>query len=182
MKPIISYLNGARLKKGLTLSKINKLTSTRMADVWFNHRTQWQLPTMEAYNKLVQIIGNEFLYKEYSEIKLEFEKISDDLKKNNRFFEPLEKFKMNVLNFSQEGMITSNFDHDTVKPEKLTRILVKTCSRPDDLVIVPFAGSGTECAMSILEGRRFYGYEIEEKYVNISNKRVKEILRKPQLF
>ena len=33
------------------------------------------------------------------------------------------------------------------KPEALTRALMLTCSRPNDLVLVPFAGSGTECAM-----------------------------------
>ena len=77
---------------------------------------------------------------------------------------------------------TGNYDHDTVKPEKLTRILIKTCSRENDLVIVPFAGSGTECAMSIKENRNFVGYEITEKHVNMSNKRVKKILDNPPLF
>ena len=49
-------------------------------------------------------------------------------------------------------------------------------------MIVPFAGSGTEVAMSIKEGRRAIGFDIEEKYCQMSNKRVSEILRKPELF
>jgi site-specific DNA-methyltransferase (adenine-specific) len=77
---------------------------------------------------------------------------------------------------------TGDYDHDTVKPEKLTRILIKACSRENDLIIVPFAGSGTECAMAIKENRNFVGYEITKKHVDMSNKRVKKLLDNPPLF
>jgi DNA modification methylase len=77
---------------------------------------------------------------------------------------------------------TSKYDHDTIKPEKLTRILINTCSRKNDLIAVPFAGSGTECAMSAKEGRSFIGFDIEKKYVDMSNERAQTILREPQLF
>ena len=70
-----------------------------------------------------------------------------------------------VLNFSNEqAKIGAKYDHDTVKPETLTRALILTCSRPDDLVVVPFAGSGTECAMAVKEGRKTIGFEITEKH------------------
>ncbi len=46
----------------------------------------------------------------------------------------------------------------------------------------PFAGSGTECAMSVKENRNFVAYEITEKHVIMSNKRVKKILDNPPLF
>ena len=48
--------------------------------------------------------------------------------------------------------------------------------------IIPFAGSGTECAMSVKDGRNFIAFEIEEKYVKMSNDRVQNILRQPSLF
>ena len=51
-----------------------------------------------------------------------------------------------------------------------------------DLAIVPFSGSGTEVAMSVKEGRRAIGYDIESKYVEMSNRRVQAILMKPELF
>ena len=93
-----------------------------------------------------------------------------------------EEYKMDVLRVSQEGHITGEYDHDTVKPEKLTRILIKTCSREGDLVVVPFAGSGTECAMSAKEKRPFIAYEITKKHVDMANKRAKRILSEPELF
>jgi DNA modification methylase len=55
---------------------------------------------------------------------------------------------------------TGNYDHDIVKPEKLTRILIKTCSRENDLVVIPFAEVVQECEMSAKENRNFVGFEI----------------------
>ena len=88
-----------------------------------------------------------------------------------------------ILNFSNEAVKVGNkYDHDTVKPETLTRALMQTCSRKGDVLIVPFAGSGTECAMGIKEGLTVYGFEISEKHTNTSNKRIREIVRNPELF
>jgi len=47
---------------------------------------------------------------------------------------------------------------------------------------VPFAGSGTECAMSVKENRNFVGFEITKKHVDMSNKRVNKIYDNPPLF
>ena len=52
----------------------------------------------------------------------------------------------------------------------------------NDLVVVPFAGSGTECAMAVKEGRKTIGFEITEKHAKMSNDRVQNILRQPSLF
>lgn len=88
-----------------------------------------------------------------------------------------------ILRFSNEATKTgAKYDHDTVKPETLTRALILTCSRKNDLVVVPFSGSGTECAMSVKEKRRFVGFEISEKHANMSNERVKQQLQNPELF
>jgi site-specific DNA-methyltransferase (adenine-specific) len=123
---------------------------------------------------------------QYNLIPNKNKKKYEDLRKEHndlkRPFNPNEKYKMDVLRVSQEGHITGNYDHETVKPEKLTRILIKTCSRENDLLIIPFSGSGTECAMSAKENRNFVGYEITKKHVEMSNKRVKKILSQPYLF
>jgi site-specific DNA-methyltransferase (adenine-specific) len=77
---------------------------------------------------------------------------------------------------------TGNHEHDTPKPEKLTREIILISSRPNDLILVPFAGSGTECAMAIKENRNFIGFEINEKHVNYGNKRTDNIKAQPSLF
>ena len=88
-----------------------------------------------------------------------------------------------ILRFSNEATKTgAKYDHETVKPETLTRALIMTCSRENDLVVVPFAGSGTEVAMAIKEGRNAIGFDIEEKYVEMGNKRTNIIKAQPSLF
>lgn len=130
--------------------------------------------TKEMYQKL-QTWCEPYLTKEYEQLRSEYEQLRRHF--NNRFN------LQEVLNFSNEASKTgSKYDHDTVKPETLTRALILTCSRPSDLVIVPFAGSGTECAMSAKEARNFIGFDIESKYVEMANKRCKQHLAQQRLF
>ena len=127
--------------------------------------------TKEMYEKL-QKWCYPYLRKEYEELRKEYEELRRPFNNALHLGDVIR-----LPNYE-----TSKYDHDTVKPEKLTRALINTCSRKNDLVIVPFAGSGTECAMSVKEGRRFIGFEIESKYVKIGQERVDKILKQPTLF
>jgi DNA modification methylase len=130
--------------------------------------------TKEMYQKL-QAWCNPYLKKEYEELRKEYEELRRPFNNSLHLQE--------VLNFSNEAVKVGNkYDHDTVKPETLTRALILTCSRQNDLVVVPFAGSGTECAMSAKEGRNTIGFEITPKHAEMSNKRLQNILRQPSLF
>jgi len=92
-----------------------------------------------------------------------------------RKFNIQEKYKTNVLRISQEGHKTGNYDHDTVKPELLSRILIDATTQKNDLVVIPFSGSGTECAMAKKENRNYIGFDIEKKYVDMANNRCRNI-------
>jgi len=76
----------------------------------------------------------------------------------------------------------NNFEHETVKSEEQTRAMILTCSRPNDIVCVPFAGSGTECAMAAKEKRLFVGFETNLDHVMTARKRVADVLSQPTLF
>jgi DNA modification methylase len=127
--------------------------------------------TKEMYEKL-QKWCYPYLRKEYEVLRKEYEVL-------RRPFENIMKFGDVIRIPNYEG---GKHEHDTPKPEKLTRTFILTSSRPNDLILVPFAGSGTECAMSAKENRNFIGFEITKKYVDMSNKRVKKILDNPPLF
>lgn len=124
----------------------------------------------------------EHIYNLINKPKKPYKDLIDIYNNQLRYFN--NKFNLQeVLNFSNEQVKTgAKYDHDTVKPETLTRALILTCSRVNDLVVVPFAGSGTECAMAVKEGRRTIGFEITEKHAKMSNDRVQNILRQPSLF
>lgn len=181
--PIIEYMKDQKRKikeyfKMATDNEfndyINKLTDTKsvVSRHYFTY-SQWVFPTAEIYAKL-QTVNNEVFKKEYEVFKKEYEKLRRPFNNFKKLFD--------VMRFDQEAHITTNYDHDTCKPETLTRVLILTCSRQNDLILVPFAGSGTECAMSIQEGRNTIGFDITEKYVKMSNDRIKSILNKPELF
>jgi len=129
-------------------------------------------PTQKDWELIQTIIKSN---KKYEELRKEYEHLRRPF---NNVFKLQE-----VLNFSNEQAKTgAKYDHDTVKPETLTRAIILTCSRENDLVVVPFAGSGTECAMSVKEKRNFVGYEITEKHAKMAQDRANKILKEPTLF
>lgn len=134
-------------------------------------KTKPTMITKEMYLKL-QKWCNPYLSKDYKELRKEYEELrrpfNNYLKLSDHWF------------FTQGN--SNSFDHDTVKPEKMTRVIINTCSRKNDLVLVPFAGSGTECAMAAKEGREFIGFDIEPKYVEMANDRCSEHLKQTSLF
>lgn len=58
-------------------------------------------------------------------------------------------------------------DHPTQKPLNLSERLVEHFCPQDGLVLIPFAGSGSECVAAFNKGRRFIGIEINSLYCQI---------------
>ncbi len=65
-----------------------------------------------------------------------------------------------------------NTDHPTQKPEKLIAKLILASSRPDDIVLDPFLGSGTSAVVARKLGRRYIGIEQNLEYCCWSLKRL----------
>src|SRR5205814_7022460 len=62
--------------------------------------------------------------------------------------------------------------HPTQKPEALLARVILAASRPDDLVLDPFCGTGTTGAVARRLGRRFIGFEREVSYTTAAEKRL----------
>jgi len=72
-----------------------------------------------------------------------------------------------------QGETKRHNTHPCIKPIKLMAYLVTMGSRPGDLVLDPFAGSGSTCiAAKMLGGRRFIGIEREADYCRIAEARL----------
>ena len=54
--------------------------------------------------------------------------------------------------------------HGCQMPEQVLGRVIKACSNPGDLVLDPFAGSGTTLAVAKKLGRRFLGFELSPEY------------------
>lgn len=66
-----------------------------------------------------------------------------------------------------------NTDHPTQKPEKLLAKIVLASTNPDDLILDPFAGSGTTAVVAKKLGRKFTVVECDERYSLLALKRLK---------
>ncbi len=75
----------------------------------------------------------------------------------------------NVLFFKRAGR---RREHPTEKPEEMLRYLIGKSSEPGELVLDPFAGSGTTCRAAKDLGRRFLGIEIDRRYAEIARQRL----------
>jgi DNA modification methylase len=66
-------------------------------------------------------------------------------------------------------------NHPTVKPIALMKYLIKLVMPPNGIVLDPFAGSGTTLVAAKKLGFNYIGFEIEEQYIEIINKRLSTI-------
>jgi len=69
--------------------------------------------------------------------------------------------------------------HSTQKPEALLARVILASSRPDDLVLDPFCGSGTTGAVAKRLGRRFIGIERERAYAAAAQARIAAVTPLP---
>jgi modification methylase len=69
--------------------------------------------------------------------------------------------------------------HPTQKPEALLARVILATSRPDDLVLDPFCGTGTTGAVAKRLGRRFIGVERERTYAAAAQARMAAVVPLP---
>ena len=189
------YFKGVLKVIGKTKTAIIEELGSRVDHCLRWSSSQWLMPTEETYRDLVntynlreRMDGCGFM--EFDELKEIHQAYVDDydkemaqLDERRRFFDNYLKLS-DVFVFSQESVTTGKYDHPTVKPEKLTRSIINTTTRLGDLVVVPFVGSGTECAMAVKDGRDFIGFEINPKHIQTANDRILELVStvQPSLF
>lgn len=67
--------------------------------------------------------------------------------------------------------------HATQKPEALLRRILLACSKPGDLVLDPFFGSGTTGAVAKQMGRHWIGIEREAEYIAVATDRINAVTK-----
>ena len=64
--------------------------------------------------------------------------------------------------------------HPTEKPVPLLTDLITAVTKPGDLILDPFAGSGSTLVAAKKTGRRFVGIELDELYYERARRRIEE--------
>lgn len=74
------------------------------------------------------------------------------------------------------GMIRQNNEergqHPTQKPVGVMQWVLDLATKPDDIILDPFAGSGTTGVACLRLGRRFIGIERDAKYAAVARERI----------
>ena len=134
------------------------------------NKSEPSMMTKEMYQKL-QKWCHPYLRREYEDLRREYEDLRREYEDLRRPFDNFNNFGDVIHLPNYDG---GKYKHPTIKPEALTRALILTCSKESDLILIPFAGSGTECVVSKKENREFIGFEIDEKYHAVAMERLSD--------
>ena len=65
--------------------------------------------------------------------------------------------------------------HSTQKPQELLYKIILSSTKPGDVVLDPFFGTGTTGAIAKRLGRNYIGLERDAKYIEVAKKRIEEV-------
>lgn len=72
--------------------------------------------------------------------------------------------------------------HPAPFPEELPYRLIQMYSFKGDVILDPFAGSGTTCLVALKAGRHYVGYDVDQNYVKLAEKRIIKYRNQIELF
>lgn len=126
--------------------------------------------------------SKDYIYKQIREPYKSQERLKHKITKNGKVWTPNPEGRMAGDVWSFPTLAGRRFrdekvDHPTQKPLSISRRLVKHFSNEEDLVLVPFVGSGSECVAAVIEGRHYLGFELNPKYIEIAEGRIAQAVR-----
>lgn len=169
--PFSKYLRSEFKLAKITNQDVSKLFPSRTGGLTgrvFNWLKGATIITKKQYLKIRDYTNNEYLRKEYEELRKEHEELRRPFNNSYKLTD--------VLRASQESYVSNRYDHETIKPLVLTKKLIKVTTRDDSIVLIPFGGSGTEVEACIANERKYFCYEINEKYYTIIRERERKAL------
>ena len=72
--------------------------------------------------------------------------------------------------------------HFATYPEKLVEPCILAGSKPGDIVLDPFNGSGTTGVVAMKLGRKYIGCELNPEYVNLTKERFEKIFEQTDIY
>jgi len=123
---------------------------------------------------------NDFTYHEIREPYKSQKRLKNKITKNGRVWKPNPNGRLAGDVWSFPTLAGNRFanektDHPTQKPLALCGRLVRHFSNEEDMVFIPFAGSGSECVSCFENNRNFLATEINPEYIQIANERLAKL-------
>jgi site-specific DNA-methyltransferase (adenine-specific) len=83
----------------------------------------------------------------------------------------------NPISDVQPWHYSGNHGHPTEKSVETLKPIIEAFTKSGDLVLDPFAGSGSSLIAAALQRRRYIGIELEEKYCDLARRRLAGVAR-----
>ena len=80
------------------------------------------------------------------------------------------------LNVIRGAVSSSQGIHQAVQPEYLPEKYIKACTKPGDIVVDPWLGSGTTGVVAVRLERKFIGFDVIEEYVEYARNRINALI------
>lgn len=171
------YLRAEMKRAGVTAKRVAALFPSRtggMTGCVSNWLLGLNCPTAEQYAAIRELLNNqggEYLRKEYEDLRKEYEDLRKEYEDLRRPFRLTAEHQWgDIWRFP----IPRSRLHPTEKPIGLIGQIIDVSTRPGDLVLDCFAGSGTTLRAAKNLGRRSIGIEREEKYCRIIAQRLEQ--------
>jgi site-specific DNA-methyltransferase (adenine-specific) len=104
-----------------------------------------------------------------------FTRLNPHKRKSTISKEEFLEFTKSVWKFSAER--ASKVGHPAPFPVELPYRLIQLYTFEGDVVLDPFVGSGTVCVAALKTNRRYVAYDIDKKYCDLAERRIKQFLQ-----
>lgn len=162
MRPLIDYFVAAKRESGMGAKEIRnhmfELTGKRC--VFARHTfssSQWEFPTREQYEAAATFLP---LRRQYEELRRQYEEL-------RRRHTPVPDNFTDLWWYSPIQVVGAERVHCCQKPDRMIQDMITTSTRRGEVILDPFAGSGTTGVAAMRTGRRAVLIEQDEKYCEI---------------
>lgn len=181
-EPIREYLDAERAKLNWHIKDTKRIAghSEKSGCHWFD-KSQWVMPTEATYNAWQNVGNGEAFNRPYSELRQEYELAKNGEGKEREGFysqrAPFDNTHDTMIDVWRFKRIKGKerYGHSTPKPVDMMQRIVKSSARINDIVLEPFAGTGSTLIACEKEQRTCYTMEIEPKYCDIVINRWQEL-------
>jgi DNA modification methylase len=165
-EPIRSYLDGERVKSGLTTDQCNKICGkTNMTQSAFT-KGGFRLILEEDYNKLKEASKGKAFNKDFDSLKQDYDALKQEFYSTRAFFDNAHDNMNEVWEF-QKVSGAERYGHATPKPVEMIARVFKSSAPANSITLEPFGGSGSTLMAAQETNRIAYLMELDPHYVDV---------------
>lgn len=164
-EPIRSYLDGERVKSGLTTDQCNKICGkTNMTQSAFT-KGGFRLILEEDYNKLREASKGNAFKQDYDALKQDYDALKQEFYSTRAYFDNAHDNMNEVWNFNKVSG-AERYGHATPKPVEMIARVFNSSAPTDSITLEPFGGSGSTLIAAHKTNRVAYVMELVPQWVD----------------